>query len=148
MTRFDFKSIGGSLALFFALHSSVFGNITSIATEPAGSDSNLINLNSVTIDRPGGSQTIPVEDLIGITVSGYDNAIESIPFEGAILGTPDLPAGPSIGNRAALLDQDRAINTGINNPSEDEGILFSFLSPLINGPGPNGTNLRGVPVDI
>lgn len=137
MTRFKFKIFGGSILLFiFALHSSAFGQgIISITTESAGPASDLINLTSVTIDRPSGPQTISVDDLIGFDILGYDNAIETIPFEGAILGTPDLPAGPSISNRAALLDEDTAINTGINNPSEDEGLLLSFDSPIVNGPG-------------
>ena len=108
--------------------------IIEIGTENAtGSD--LINLTSLTLNRGGSEVTIPVNDLIGINVLGYDNAIETIPFEGAILGTPNLPAGPAFGNRAALLDGDLAINTGVNNPSEDEGILFSFQSAITNGPG-------------
>ena len=108
--------------------------IVELGTENAiGSD--LINLTSLTINRGGSDVTIPVTDLIGINVLSYDNAIETIPFEGAILGTPDLPAGPSIGNRAALLDSDVAINSGVNNPSEDEGILFGFQSAVTNGPG-------------
>ena len=108
--------------------------INRIGTEDAvGSD--LINLTSLTLNRGGSDVTISVDDLIGINVLGYDNAIETIPFEGAILGTPDLPAGPPIGGRAALLDGDNAINTGVNNPSEDEGILFEFQSAITNGPG-------------
>ena len=108
--------------------------IVAVGTEDAvGSD--LINLTSLTLNRGGSDVTISVEDLIGINVLGYDNAIETIPFEGAILGTPDLPAGPPIGGRAALLDGDNAINTGVNNPSEDEGILFEFQSAITNGPG-------------
>ena len=108
--------------------------IVEIGTENAvGSD--LINLTSLTLNRGGSEVTIPVSDLIGINVLDYDNAIETLPFEGAILGTPDLPAGPAFGNRAALLDGDVAINTGVNNPSEDEGILFEFQSAITNGPG-------------
>jgi len=137
MTRFKFKFFCGSILLFvMALHASASGQgIVSITTEPAGPGSDLINLTSVTIDRPSGPQTISVDDLIGFDILGYDNAIETIPFEGAILGTPDLPAGPSISNRAALLDEDTAINTGINNPSEDEGLLLSFDAPIVNGAG-------------
>lgn len=84
MKRLNFQSLGGSLLLFlFALHASAFGQgITSINTLPAGGNSNLINLTSVTVDRPSGTQTIPVGDLIGIDILGYDNAIETIPFEG------------------------------------------------------------------
>ena len=108
--------------------------IVEIGTENAvGSD--LINLTSLTLNRGGSEVTIPVSDLIGINVLDYDNAIETLPFEGAILGTPDLSAGPAFGNRAALLDGDVAINTGVNNPSEDEGILFDFQSAITNGPG-------------
>ena len=108
--------------------------IVAIGTENAvGSD--LINLTSLTINRGGSDVTIPVDDLIGINVLGYDNAIETLQFEGAILGTPDLPAGPAFGDRAALLDGDVAINTGVNNPSEDEGLLFGFQSAITNGPG-------------
>jgi len=139
MKRFNFKPLGGSLLLsLFAMHASVFGQgIVSIGTAPAGGTSDLINLTSVTVARPGGPETIPVGNLIGFDILGYDNAIESIPFEGAILGTPDIPTGPSVGNRAALLDGDTAINTGINNPSEDEGLLLSFNAPIINGLGPD-----------
>ena len=108
--------------------------IVGIGTENA-TGSNLINLTSVTVNRGGSDVTIPVNDLIGINVLDYDNAIETIDFEGAILGTPDLPAGPPVGARAALLDGDVAINTGVNNPSEDEGLLLGFQSALINGPG-------------
>ena len=108
--------------------------IVGIGTENAvGSD--LINLTSLTLNRGGSDVIIPVSDLIGINVLDYDNAIETLPFEGAILGTPNLPAGPLVGNRAALLDGDVAINTGVNNPSEDEGILFEFQSAITNGPG-------------
>ena len=109
-------------------------SIIEVGTENAV-NSDLVNLTSLTVNRNGRDETFSVDDLIGINVSGYDNAIETIPFEGAILGTPDLPNGPAVGNRAALLDGDNAINSGVNNPSEDEGILFSFLSPLSNGPG-------------
>ena len=108
--------------------------IVEIGTENAV-DSDLVNLTSLTLNRGGSDVTISVDDLIGINVLGYNNAIETIPFEGAILGTPDLPAGPAFGNRAALLDFDNAINTGVNNPSEDEGLLFGFQSAIINGPG-------------
>ena len=108
--------------------------IVGIGTENAA-DSNLINLTSLTVNRGGSDVTFSVDDLVGINVLGYDNAIETIPFEGAILGTPDLPAGPAFGDRAALLDGDVAINTGVNNPSEDEGILFEFQSAITNGPG-------------
>ena len=108
--------------------------IVEISTENVvGSD--LVNLTSLTLNRGGSEVTIPIDDLIGINVLGYDNAIETIPFEGAILGTPDLPAGPAIGNRAALLDGDNAINTGVNNPSEDEGLLIGFQTSITNGPG-------------
>ena len=108
--------------------------IVDIATDSAAG-SNLVDLTSLTLNRGGSEVTIPVSDLIGINVLGYDNAIETIPFEGAILGTPDLPAGPAVGSRASLLDGDVAINTGVNNPSEDEGLLFSFQSAITNGPG-------------
>ena len=108
--------------------------IVNIATEDAVG-SNLINLTSLTLNRGGSEVTIPVGDLIDISVLGYDNAIETLMFEGAILGTPDLPAGPAVGDRAALLDSDDAINTGVNNPSEDEGLLIGFQTALINGPG-------------
>ena len=121
---------------FLSLVGSVYSQdtIVQIGTENAvGSD--LINLTSLTLNRGGSDQTISVNDLIGINVLGYDNAIETIPFEGAILGTPDLSAGPATGNRAALLDGDVAINSGVNNPSEDEGILFEFQSAITNGPG-------------
>ena len=108
--------------------------IVSIGTENA-TDSDLINLTSLTLNRGGSDVTISVNDLIGINVLGYDNAIETIPFEGAILGTPGSAAGPAFGTRASLLDGDVAINTGVNNPSEDEGLLFDFQSAVTNGPG-------------
>ena len=108
--------------------------IVKIGTENAvGSD--LINLTSLTINRGGTDVTISVDDLVGINVLSYDNAVDTLPFEGAILGTPDLPAGPAVGNRAALLDGDVAINTGVNNPSEAEGIIFGFDSAITNGAG-------------
>ena len=128
------------IPLTAACFSSLIGSahaqdtITRIGTENA-TGSNLVNLTSLTLNRGGSEVTIPVNDLIGINVLGYDNAIETIQFEGAILGTPDLPAGPAFGNRAALLDGDLAINSGVNNPSEDEGLLFGFQSAIINGPG-------------
>ena len=108
--------------------------IEGITTESAaGSD--LVNLTSVNLNRGGRDVTIGVDELIGINVLGYDNAIDDIDNEGAILGTPDLPDGPAFGNRAALLDGDNAINSGVNNPSVNEGLLFEFLSPITNGPG-------------
>ena len=109
-------------------------SIVSIGTENVVS-SNMVNLTSLTLNRGGSDVTISVDDLIGFDVLGYDNAIETIQFEGAILGTPDFAAGPAIGNRAALLDNDVAINTGVNNPSEDEGLLLAFESVIMNGPG-------------
>ena len=108
--------------------------IVGIGTENA-TDSDLINLTSLTLNRGGSDVTISVNDLIGIDVLGYDNAIETIPFEGAILGTPGSASGPAFGTRASLLDGDVAINTGVNNPSEDEGLLFDFQSAVTNGPG-------------
>ena len=121
---------------FFSLLGSAWAQdtIVGIGTDNVVS-SDLINLTSLTLNRGGSDVTISVNDLIGINVLGYDNAIETIPFEGAILGTPDLSVGPAFGNRAALLDGDVAINSGVNNPSEDEGILFEFQSPITNGPG-------------
>jgi len=145
--RFNFRSFGGSfLLVLFTLYSSATGqqDILSITTAPAGGGSNLINLTSVTVERPSGTETILVNDLIGINVLDYDNAIETLPFEGAILGTPDLPAGPAVGNRAALLDGDTAINTGINNPSEDGQTLAPAGDPFVLS-GVLGT--AGSPVD-
>ena len=66
---------------FSSLIGSAFAQdtIVEIGTEnTVGSD--LINLTSLTINRGGSDVTILVDDLIGINVLDYDNAIETIPF--------------------------------------------------------------------
>ena len=137
LTMFRLNNFAPLVAVCFSAligSASAQDSIVEIGTENAvGSD--LINLTSLTINRGGSDVTISVDDLVGINVLGYDNAIDTLPFEGAILGTPDLPAGPAVGNRAALLDGDVAINTGVNNPSEAEGIIFGFDSAITNGAG-------------
>ncbi len=114
------------------------GSLLDVATHPGPASA--VNLDTLTFDGgPAGLQTLTVGELIRVEVLDYAVAT-TIPNEIAVLGTPNNPAGPAFGQRAATLE-DMAINSNLNNPSVDSGILLQFVSddgtpvPLVNRPG-------------
>ena len=117
--------------------------VTSITTN-VDDTSAAINLESITINRLGISEEFEIGELLNVEVLSYVSTAKS--FEVTLLGTPNpadiTPVSPIVGTRAEMLE-DNAVNSNLNNPSEDVGLDFQFVtssgaaSPLINGPGPD-----------
>jgi len=105
----------------------------------------LQNLTTLTVTRNGVTEVFTPADLINIDVTDVSTAF---PPQGgpALFGVPAVdPPGtpgdeitataPAPGTRNTLLE-DFAINTALNNPGNDEGIVFNFASGgITNGDG-------------
>ncbi|MEM8739533.1 MAG: hypothetical protein AAGG38_13805 [Planctomycetota bacterium] len=116
---------------------SVLDVETSVAVD------NGLRFTSVTLDTPSGATRFSPGDFVNIEVLDFAVAT-TIPFEtalGGTLSTPDNPGAlPPVGGRAAILE-DALLNTTINNPSVDTGLVFRFVDPdgsptgITNRPG-------------
>ncbi|MEO1236560.1 MAG: hypothetical protein AAFX76_07210 [Planctomycetota bacterium] len=137
--------IGGRWGLGVACL-AVSGAAATAVSQPVGVEvgtsieaDNTLNLTSLTV----GGSAFTLDGLLNIEVTDFAVAT-TIPFETALGGTVDAPAAgaelPAVGERAALLE-DLALNTTLNNPSVDTGLVFRFVdaagtpTPLVNNPG-------------
>ncbi len=101
--------------------------IDSITTTGAAGD-----LQSVTVQRGAGLVTYSGGDLIGITVDAFDGLNFHVAFGEVGAGTP------APGTRAALLDGDLALATGLVNVDNTTGALgVTFDQPVVNSLGPD-----------
>jgi hypothetical protein len=116
-------------------------------------------LTSVTVRRGGSLHTYPADDLVGIDLIHFGATVSTHNIT-TVTGEVD-PGGSDRSRRlrrAALLDRDRNLNTGVINPGgsrlpltadpvfndpEDPGVpntpgfAVRFLRPLVNAPGPD-----------
>ncbi len=127
--------IGVALSALTVAAGSHAATIQSITTSTVGNDT---QLDSITIDQDtAGSVTYHTASLIGIDVTGYASSNDSFAYV-----DDDNPI-PATGSRAAQLDGDRFLTTGLTNiPEDDTGgagpttfLTFNFNRAVVNGEG-------------
>ena len=139
-----------ALLLVAALAAPAGAEVLSYTNTVDGSG-NAVDLTSVTVDHgpTGWTLTYPVEQLIGITLTHFKANASSTNIA-AVPGT----GAPATGSRAALLDGDNRLSTGLINPgraaaalttdpvidhavpaNSTPGFAIVFDRPVLNGPG-------------
>jgi len=136
MLRRPAVCVAACLAMSIAAAASA--GVVGATTADVGNKTNLVDL---TVDYGSGDVTLRAKDLIGIDLVHFrSSASTSVVLKASGDTTP--PAG----QRAALLDGDRALNTGVINPGKGsglssdptattEGFGVRFTRPVVNGPG-------------
>lgn len=113
-------------------------------THTSNGEGDAIELTGVSLNRGGLPVDYDVSELIGITLTQFragSNANN--------ITTPAGTSAPTTNQRAALLDSDTDLNTGIINPGGQSspltsdptattpGMAIQFDTPVVNGPGPD-----------